>query len=80
MQRVAVGIQRVANGVGTVANGVRRFANGMRRVALHWACDKLPFSSATEEKQNQSVPPNDYLNTRYSLIIPINARIKYNSL
>ena len=81
VQRVAVGVQRVAVGVRRVANGVQRVADGVHRVALHWACDKLPFLSATEEKQNiNQCHQTININTRYSLIIPINAKIKYNTL
>ena len=58
-----------------VAKDVQRVANGVQRVALHWACDKLPFSSATEEKQNiNRCHQTININTRYNLIIPKKAK------
>ena len=58
-----------------------KVANGVQRVALHWASDKLPFSSASVEKQNfNQCHQMININTRYSFIIPINAKNKIRYL
>ena len=68
MRKVVIGVQEVAVDVQRVQ---------MVWNELHWACDEMPFSSATEEKQNiNQCHQTININTRYGLIIPINAKSK----